>query len=780
MPDLLQALILDDLKNEISELTAMIQPLGLNAEFLTFSAEAAFRAALGSQEWDLIISNPDLAGFPPERVLALLAEMSIDIPVIVIADEIDYDKAAAFIKAGAADCISRPFLDRLPLAIYREMQRKDKFRALRADLELRESRFLSLFNNMAEGVALHELDYDPRGRAINYYILDCNPQFENILKIKREDAIGRIATDVYALPAPPFLAEYASCVESQTPHQFNAYVASMNKHFAISVTPWGQNSFATIFTDISEHQQTVAALRESERQLSTLMNNLPGIVYYASNDQNWTTEFVSEGCAELTGYTSREIIDNRSIAYNDVIHPDDREGVRQAIQAGIASKTPYAAECRIVTKNGSIKHVLDRGQGIYGDNGKLLRLDGLVIDISDRKKAEEERDRLNVLLKNIIDSMPSVLIAIDRNGLVTRWNAEAARQTGCSAEQALELPIAEALPMFANHIDRLRLALDEQKSERGNRVVQQSGNENRYFEIMIYPLISSQVEGAVVRVDDITDKVLLQEMMIQTEKMMSVGGLAAGMAHELNNPLSGILQAAQNIENRLSPGLGANHAAASRCGVSLEHIRSYIELREIDHMLKGIRESGKRAADIISSMLQFSRRSEARKMPVNLADLLDRTIEIAAQDFDMQTGFDFRHIDIVRQYDALMGDVYCYPNEIEQVILNILKNAARAVVDSCHQDLKPRLILRTGRDEGMAVIEVEDNGPGISGDAHRRIFEPFYTTKPPGQGTGLGLSVSYFIITSRHQGQITVKSKPGQGTTVAVCLPAHPGAGLQI
>ncbi|MES9961653.1 MAG: ATP-binding protein [Sedimenticola sp.] len=282
-------------------------------------------------------------------------------------------------------------------------------------------------------------------------------------------------------------------------------------------------------------------------------------------------------------------------------------------------------------------------------------------------------------------------------------------------------------------------------------------------------------DGRAVRsmgtVQDITEKKRLQGLLLQTEKMMSVGGLAAGMAHELNNPLGGILHGIQNIERRLSPDLPKNREIAEAMGLELDAVWQYLEQREIGHFLQGITESGERAAVIVQNMLQFSRKPEVVLQPENLALLVDATLELTAVDYDLQKKYDFRDIEIVRDYDSTVGPVPCIKSELQQVLLNLFRNAAQAFQTMDEPGRSPRISVRIRQEHELACIEVEDNGPGMEEDVLGRIFEPFFTTREIGEGTGLGLSVSYFIVTQEHKGELRVESEPGEGTRFMVCLP---------
>jgi signal transduction histidine kinase len=286
---------------------------------------------------------------------------------------------------------------------------------------------------------------------------------------------------------------------------------------------------------------------------------------------------------------------------------------------------------------------------------------------------------------------------------------------------------------------------------------------------MVYPLVADGASGAVIRVDDVTARVRIESMMVQTEKMLSVGGLAAGMAHEINNPLGAILQGCQNIRRRIDPGMPQNRAVAAAIGLDLEQLNRYLEQRRILHFLEGVREAGTRAAKIVADMLSFSRRSESHFGPVDLEDMLETVLRLAASDYDLKKKYDFKRIIIERQYDAGLRRVNCDKTEMEQVILNLLKNAAQAMADDGTPS--PTITLRTGREPDYALIEVIDNGPGMDEKTIKRIFEPFFTTKDVGIGTGLGLSVSYFIVTEQHNGRLSVQSKPGHGACFSIRLP---------
>lgn len=386
------------------------------------------------------------------------------------------------------------------------------------------------------------------------------------------------------------------------------------------------------------------------------------------------------------------------------------------------------------------------------------------------KLAESELATTRNYLANIIDSMPSLLVGVDMECRVTQWNVKAEMVTGLTSHEAVGKKIDVVLPKLAGELKQIHETIRTRTPSVGSLQTVAEGN-RIYENITIYPLIANGVDGAVVLMDDVTDRVRLEQMMVQSEKMMSVGGLAAGMAHEINNPLSSILQAAQVCLMQINPEIAANKAAAQDCGCTVEAVYCYLEKRRVLKFLNGIQEAGKRATGIVSSMLEFSRKSETRRTLADIHEILDKSLELAATDYDLKKKYDFRRITIERHYEPGIPTVYCSPTEIEQVILNLLKNAGQAMAGQSPHDKVPTIVLRTRRTDQAVRIEVSDNGPGMAESVRRRVFEPFFTTKEPGAGTGLGLSVSYFIIATNHGGTICVESEPGKGATFIIELP---------
>jgi PAS domain S-box-containing protein len=538
-----------------------------------------------------------------------------------------------------------------------------------------------------------------------------------------------------------------------------------------SLYPWhdknGIIGGLIMFTEVITRKKEV---EENLRLVRRVLENSPAVLFRWEKAEGWPVSFVTENVNQF-GYTSELFLLER-INYASIIHPDDRERIRRSVENAVRlSKDHFQQEYRIVTRKGAHRWVDDRTTVERDGQGAIIRFQGVVLDITERKQAAEEVRKLRNYLSNIINSMPSVLVGVDVQGRVTQWNTRAERMTGIAFDQVHAQPLSTVYPDLVEEMDHIQTAIRDRRVLSEPKVARQRNGETRFEEVTIFPVVANGVEGAVIRVDDVTDRVHMEEMMIQSEKMLSVGGLAAGMAHEINNPLAGILQNTTVLQNRLLGDLPANQKAAREAGVSLSAIHQYLALRKLPGMLENIRTSGNQAASIVKNMLSFARKSDRIVSSHDIGSLLDQTIELARTDYDMKKRYDFKKIEIARDYEASLDPIPCEASKLQQVFLNILKNGAEAMAAMTAEKRAPKFVLRLQSNGPWVKIEIEDNGPGMPESTRRRVFEPFFTTKAVGEGTGLGLSVSYFIITENHGGKMDVVAEKGGGTRFIIRLP---------
>jgi len=385
------------------------------------------------------------------------------------------------------------------------------------------------------------------------------------------------------------------------------------------------------------------------------------------------------------------------------------------------------------------------------------------------ERAEKDVNKMRAFLYSMIDSMPSIIIALDLRQRVSQWNRQTEIVTGISAAEAIGKPLSLLLPDFQTHIENFSLDDDLDETSGTIRIEGEIGGEKRLLDVMVYSLRAAGSAGVVVRVDDVTEKSRIENVLIQTEKMLSLGGLAAGMAHEINNPLGAILQSNQNLRRRLGKDLERNLRVAADAGLSMDAFSEYVKQQKLEVFIDTIDEAGQRAATIVEDMLSFARPAGQIDQQLDVPELLDASVRLAQSDYSAKKNYDFRNITIVKDYVSTIPLVCGRKSRLQQVFLNLLTNAAQALAEPGIE--QPSISLRIYLATTEVVIEVSDNGPGMSEEMRKRVFEPFYTTKAEGTGTGLGLSVSYFIVTEQMDGAMEVISKPGKGAKFVIRLP---------
>ncbi|MEJ2042615.1 MAG: ATP-binding protein [Reinekea sp.] len=398
----------------------------------------------------------------------------------------------------------------------------------------------------------------------------------------------------------------------------------------------------------------------------------------------------------------------------------------------------------------------------------------LEFEVQIRKRIESKLTEFQQFLNSIINSMPSALVAIDENLRVTQWNQEATELSGTQPLDAIGNNVLQSLALLTPYKEWVCDVWDNAQNKSLHAIPFSMDNQIHRYDITVYPLRNAQVRSAVIRIDDVTEKIQLEETIVQTEKIMSLGGMAAGMAHEINNPISAIIQNVQNIQRRIDPTLAVNKEQAAKSHINLEAMNEYLHERRILTFLQNISSSGVRASNLVTNMLQFSRASDLSLQPCLVIDVLEKAINIALADdqlHDIKGNFDLNFDQDFQAPQAKVSGVF---NELEQVILNLIKNAAQAINERklSLNDIDEGVInIHQSITRNQCRIRISDNGIGMEAQTRKRVFEPFFTTKDVGAGTGLGMSVSYFIITSHHKGTMHVESEFGIGTTFEISLP---------
>ena len=528
-----------------------------------------------------------------------------------------------------------------------------------------------------------------------------------------------------------------------------------------------------IIQDVSEAKRTERALLQSEEKYRAIFNNAPIGIFRTSYAGSFLE--ANPTLARMLGYRDRDdlLASVANLETGIYPHPDTRQEMLESL---LVSPEGIRRDIEFKRKDGSPFHAVINASLQFDDLGRPAYIDGTIEDITVRKAAEDRLRQSEEKFASIFRLSPDAIVLF---GLETQRIQDAndafLALFGFSREEVLGKTTIELGVYQAPAVrDRLYELMYAQEMIRDFEFVAYRKTGEEVLCLLSCQVIDINGQASVFAViRDLREMKRMQQLMIQTEKMQSLGGLAAGMAHEINNPLGIIVQAVQNTVRRLDPSMDSNIEAAKRHGVDLHSLGAFLEERNIFRYLQGIRDAGERAAAIVSGMLSFSRRSEQTFSSNDVNAIVSKALELAGKDFDLKKHYDFRRLNIVREYDPDLPLVPCVGTEIEQVLLNLVRNAAQAMARAGTEN--PVLTLRTKKMRDWAVIEVEDSGPGIPQKELSRIFEPFYTTKNVGEGTGLGLSVSYFIIINNHHGHLTVTSHEGRGTRFVVTLPLRQG-----
>jgi PAS domain S-box-containing protein len=460
-------------------------------------------------------------------------------------------------------------------------------------------------------------------------------------------------------------------------------------------------------------------------------------------------------------------------------HPDDRDRVEAAIQRNIEQGEPFKQEYRIVLPSGEVRHYADQGSAVRDSTGHPYKWVGASRDITDQKKVE----RANAQLASIVENADAAIVSQHLTGSVLTWNRGAERIYGYTAEEMIGRTMAALVPPDrlaeeAAFMQRLR------SGERINHVetvrLTKSGEPIPVL-LTLSPMLDRQGNflGIAHVAEDITHVKELERQLAQTQKLESIGQLAAGIAHEINTPIQyigdngrflkdGFRDLVKFAEARRDSG---EEPISGSAGVPLpspemldesvfDYLRNEVPIA-IEQLLGGVDQ----VARIVLAMKEFSHPGPAEKIPVDINRTIESTVLVSKSEWKFLA-------ELTTEFDPELPPVPCFAGEFNQVILNLIVNAAHAIADVVKDSGRMGNIHITTRRDGVAVdIRVSDTGCGIPKANQSKVFDPFFTTKPVGKGTGQGLAIAYGVIVQKHGGTIHLESEPGSGTTFIIRLP---------
>ncbi len=370
--------------------------------------------------------------------------------------------------------------------------------------------------------------------------------------------------------------------------------------------------------------------------------------------------------------------------------------------------------------------------------------------------------------RSIIDSMPSMIIGLNKTLNITDWNKQIREFSGQDIQVAQQKEFLSVSPEYQFIKPMIEKVILEKTTEFVQKQSVYHNNKRYYQDILVYPIALDGDPGAVIRIDDVTGKMQLEEAMVQTEKLSSVGTMASGMAHQMNTPVGTISQNIQNITRRLDPKLAANKEVAAEVSVDLEAVHQYFEKRKITSFLEQIDQSTQEVSKILKNLLQFSMPSTSVKSSLSLKHVLDHTIDLAKSDFDLTKKMHFSEISMTITVADNLPAVYGSAADLEQVLLSLMKYSAQTMQ---YQDHARKITIDLSLNDKGIILRMSDNGPGVEEDIKDHIFDPFFTQKNVGEQVGMGLAVAHKLVTDGHGGGLSVENIKPTGLCFTIVLP---------
>ena len=369
-------------------------------------------------------------------------------------------------------------------------------------------------------------------------------------------------------------------------------------------------------------------------------------------------------------------------------------------------------------------------------------------EIESHKDTTRQLQYSEAYLSNILQSMPSMLVGLNKNLEITQWNRCAELSTGIAKEQALGQNLWEAYPIITVSPQQVKETLNASTPT----TLKHSQHGQYYFDITMFPLQGQSESGMVIIVDNVTQRTIAENLLIQKDKMSSMGELASIVANDIDIPVRAIqndIEIVQQKVHRLIEG-----------ETITEQERNLIKEALVDAL-----DKGKQTAVILNNLLDFSQIDGEQKQTANVPDIVDHALSIASVTFANIGKLSFNDIKVDKNYEDNLPEINCIAAELQQVFLSLFRHSCYAL--NLAEQKEPRLTIEIMECYDDIWVKVQHNGRGLTSDEQRDIFEPFFSTQLDGpiQDKENRLSFPYFIVTEHHRGQMAVTSDVEVGTT---------------
>jgi PAS domain S-box-containing protein len=564
----------------------------------------------------------------------------------------------------------------------------------------------------------------------------------------RDQLLGKVLWEAFAPARGTIIEEsYRKALAENVPVEFEVYYAPYDKRFEARAYPSAQG-LAVTFRDISAEHRQREQLRVAEERFRLLSR--------ATNDAVWDWDIQSDAMWWSDGFESmfgfaRDEVETTVDSWTARIHPDDLDRVTISLHDVVdQGGNNWSDSYRFRRKHGGYVHVRDRGYVVRDDTGKPVRMVGGMTDLSSQRAAEERV----LLQRSLLDAARDAIMLTDLDGRVLFWSKGAERVYGFTyAEATMGRDVEELLrPDKARYAEASRAVRDT--GEWSGELRTCAKNDTALTVDARWTLLrdTRQEPDSILAIEtDITERKKLEQLFLRAQRMESIGTLAGGIAHDLNNVLTPIM-------------------------MSIELLKMDETDPEKLDILSTIETSTQQGSDMVRQVLSFARGVEGRRITLKPATLVRDIEKIVNETFLKNITV---RTDIADDVWSIVGD----PTQLHQVLLNLCVNARDAMPEGGTLAMSAENIRLDEHSVGLGpnatpgphvCIAVEDSGTGMLPEVVERIFDPFFTTKEVGKGTGLGLSTSLGIVRS-HGGFIRVYSEPGKGTTFRVFFPAQTG-----
>ena len=494
--------------------------------------------------------------------------------------------------------------------------------------------------------------------------------------------------------------------------------------------------------DITHRILLEEELKATEIRLQQFMENAPVATYVKNRHGQYMD--VNQAASVLFGRQKNEILGKTDL---EILPREAAETMREGDREVLTCADTFNHESEVLL-NGRRVFLSSVKFPLLDPLGRVDAVCGLSVDVTAQREAQDELDRTREHLQNILDNSPALIITTDLDSNIVSFNRGASECLGYDASEIIGESAASLYRDPEERRDLLRRVLEHGAVRDYETDLIRKDSTLVRVSITLSQLRNTEGEtiGTVGISKDISHRKALMDQIIQSERMAAVGRLAAGVAHEINNPLAVIGEIAGYLDDIASGGPGSEEAEL---------------VEELKDGLPKIERQVKRGRNITSRLLSIARKTEARVKKTDVAAALEEVIPFLEKEARLL------QVKLTQECRGEVAPVLIEEIQLQEVFINLIQNAIQALAPQ-----RQGTVQVVCEQEGKRVkVTVADNGPGIAEEVRDKLFDPFVTTKPLGKGTGLGLSICYGIV-KRHDGEITVYSEPGQGATFEVSFPA--------